>query len=314
MVKAKPSALSKRNLPQRFIFSIQKYWVLYLMLLPMLLFFVIFHYVPMGGIVVAFQNYRPARGIMGSDWVGLQHFRDFFGSPFFGRIFRNTLHINLWLLLFGFPANIIFALFLNEVGSKIFKKWVQTATFMPHFISVVVAASITRMFVARFGIINDIRAFFGLDRIVFLMEAGYFQPIFVISGIWQSLGFGSIIYIAALASISVELYDAAIVDGAGRLRRIWHVSIPGIMPTIIIMLILAIGGMASLGPERILLLYNAAIYERADVISTFVFRLGIADGRTSFGAAVGLFNSVINFVLLIAADRIAKMAGQTGLF
>jgi len=280
----------------------------------MLLFFIIFRYVPMGGIVIAFQNFRPARGIMGSDFVGLQNFQDFFGSVFFGRIVRNTLSISFLFLIFGFPASIIFALFLNELTSKRFKKAVQTATYMPYFISVVVAAGITRMFVGRSGIINDVRSLFGLERIVFLAQPQYFRPIFVISGIWQGLGWGSIIYIAALAAVSVELYDAALVDGAGRLRRIWHVSIPGIMPTIVIMLILAIGGLMSVGAERILLLYNPGIYSTADVISTFVFRLGIQEARFGYAAAVGLFNSVINFILLLGADRFAKYVGQAGLF
>ena len=287
---------------------------MYLMFLPMFLFYVIFRYIPMGGIVIAFQNYRPALGIMNSSWVGFQNFSDFFGSVFFGRIVRNTLSINIMFLAFGFPAAIIFALFLNELTSRRFKKAVQTATYMPYFISVVVAAGITRLFVRHSGIINDVRALFGMERIVFLAQPQYFRPIFVISGIWQTLGWNSIIFIAALAAVSVELYDAALVDGAGRLRRIWHVSIPGIMPTIIIMLILNIGGLMSLGAERILLLYNPGIYSTADVISTFVFRLGIEQARFGYAAAVGLFNSVINFILLITADRIAKLAGQTGLF
>jgi len=251
---------------------------------------------------------------MDSPFVGLQRFRDFFGSVFFGRVLRNTLLISFWGLVWGFPAAIIFALLLNELVSKKLKKAVQTATYMPHFISVVVAVGITRMFITSDGIINDVRAMFGLDRIIFLNHPEYFRSIFVASGIWQGLGFSSIIYIAALAGVSTELYDAALVDGANRFRKIWHVSIPGIMPTISIMLILAIGGMLSVGAERILLLYNPGIYETADVISTFVFRRGIAEGRHGFAAAVGMFNSVINFVLLLSADRISKMMGQRGLF
>ena len=246
----------KKSMRSKFVFAIKRYWILYLMLAPMILFFVIFRYAPMGGLVIAFQNYRPALGIMNSPFVGLQHFRDFFGSVFFGRVLRNTIMINFWGLLFGFPAAIIFALMLNELISKRLKKAVQTVTYMPHFISVVVAATITRMFVMNNGIINDVRILFGLERIAFLNFPEFFQPIFVISGIWQGLGWSSIIYIAALAGVSSELYDAALVDGASRLRRMWHVSIPGIMPTISIMLILQIGGMLSLGPDRILLLYK----------------------------------------------------------
>jgi len=304
----------KRSVFYRFQLAIKRHWVLYLMLLPMLTIILIFSYGPMGGLVIAFQNYRPALGIMNSPFVGLQHFRDFFGSVFFGRVVRNTLLISFWGLVWGFPAAIIFALLLNELVSKRLKKAVQTATYMPHFISVVVAVGITRMFINHSGIINDIRYFFGLERIVFLNHPEYFRTIFVASGIWQGLGFNSIIYVAALAGVSTELYDAALVDGANRFRKIWHVSIPGIMPTISIMLILAIGGMLSVGAERILLLYNPGIYETADVISTFVFRRGIAEGRHGFAAAVGMFNSVINFVLLLSADRISKMMGQRGLF
>jgi len=304
----------KRNVFYRFQLAIKKHWVLYLMFMPMLAFFLVFRYAPMGGLVIAFQNYRPALGIRESPFVGLQHFRDFFGSIFFMRVLRNTFLLSFWELVFRFPAAIIFALLLNELVSKRLKKAVQTVTYMPHFISVVVAVGITVLFVERTGIINDIRAVFGLDRIVFLNYYRYFRPIFVTSVIWQGLGWSSIIYIAALAGVSTELYDAALVDGAGRFRKIWHVSLPGIMPTISIMLILAIGGMLSVGAERVMLLYNPGIYETADVIQTFVFRRGIEDGRHGFAAAVGMFNSVINFVLLLSADRISKMLGQRGLF
>ena len=304
----------KRNVFYRFQLAIKKHWVLYLMFMPMLAFFIVFRYAPMGGLVIAFQNYRPALGIMESPFVGFQHFQDFFGSVFFRRVLRNTFLISFWEIVFRFPAAIIFALLLNELVSRRLKKAVQTVTYMPHFISVVVAVGITIMFVERAGIINDIRALFGLERIIFLNHPRYFRSIFVTSVIWQGLGWHSIIYIAALAGVSTELYDAALVDGAGRFRKIWHVSLPGIMPTISIMLILAIGGMLSVGAERILLLYNPGIYETADVISTFVFRRGIEEGRHGFAAAVGMFNSVINFVLLLSADRISKMLGQRGLF
>lgn len=313
-VKSNYIPMYKRSIFTRIAHNMRRYWILYLMFLPMLTYFLIFAYAPMGGLVIAFQNYRPALGIRESPFVGFQHFQDFFNSVFFTRVVRNTLLINLWSLVFGFPAAILFALLLNELISKRLKKAVQTATYMPHFISVVVAASITHMFVANAGIINDIRVFFGFERIIFLNYPQYFRSIFVISGIWQGLGWSSIIYIAALSGVSSELYDAAMVDGASRWRKIWHVSLPGIMPTIMIMLILNIGGMMALGPERIMLLYNPGIYETSDVISTFVFRRGIAEGRHGFAAAVGMFNSIINFILLLSADRIAKRFGQRGLF
>ena len=284
------------------------------MALPMLTIIAIFSYGPMGGVIIAFQNYRPALGIRESEFIGFQHFRDFFNSVFFVRTLRNTVLINFWSLVWGFPASVMFALFLNELVSKRFKKAVQTASYMPFFISVVVVTGITRMFVSNGGIINDIRVFFGLERVIFLNYPQYWRTLFITSGIWQNLGWSSIIYIAALSGVSTELYDAALVDGANRFRKMWHVSIPGIMPTISIMLILNIGSMLSLGPDRILLLYNPGIYETADVISTFVFRRGIVENRHGFAAAVGLFNSGVNFVLLLSADRICKMMGQRGLF
>ena len=217
-------------------------------------------------------------------------------------------------LIFGFPAPILLALLLNEVKQARFKKTVQTITYVPHFISLVVICSMVRDFCATRGLFNEILGLFGGSGVNWLTQPAWFYPIYIISGIWQNVGWDSIIYMAAFAGIDAELYEAATVDGASRLRRIWHVTLPGIAPTITILLILRIGSLMSVGYEKIILLYNPTIYETADVISTYVYRRGLIDGEYSFATAVGLMNSVINFILLIAADRFSKRIGQRGLF
>ena len=302
------------SLAQRFQLAIRKYWLLYLLLLPIIVYYIIFHYLPMFGIVIAFQNFRPARGFLASEWVGLKHFRAFFQSEFAFRTIRNTLAISIRGLIFGFPAPILLALMLNEVRNKFFMKTVQTITYMPHFISTVVICSIVLNLVSTKGLINEILAVFGAGPIKYASDPDCFYPTYIISGIWQHMGWDSIIDLAALAGIDMELYEAATVDGAGRFKRIWHITLPGILPTISILLILNLGGLMSVGYEKIILMYNPAIYEKADVISTYVYRRGMEKGEYSFAAAVGLFNSVVNFILLILSDRISKKLGQSGLF
>ena len=296
------------------VWALKRYWILYMLLFPVLLFYVIFHYLPMFGIVIAFQNYRPFRGVMGSDWVGLLHFRAFFNSIFAWRVIRNTLSISILDLIFGFPAPIILALMLNELRSHKFKRTVQTISYMPFFISTVVLVSMIFTFVATRGPINEVLSFLGLPPLRFASDPNMFYPVFITSGIWQNIGWNSIIFLAALTAVDPQLVEAATMDGAGRFRRIWHITLPAIMPTITIILILRIGSLMFVGAERVFLMYNPAIYERADVIGTFVLRRGIMDGNMSFAAAVGLFNSVVNFILLITADRICKKLGQSGLF
>ena len=291
-----------------------KYKHIYIILLPTILFYLVFCYAPMFGTIIAFQRFSITKGILGSRFVGLQNFVDFLSNYKFWQLIKNTLSINILGLIFGFPAPIIFALLLNELKNEKFKKTVQTITYIPHFISVVVISSLILTFLSTDGLINSIMGIFGKESIAFMTEPKYFYGIYVASTIWQELGWESIIYIAALSSIDVGLYEAAKIDGAGRFKQVLHVSIPGLMPTIIILLIMRIGQMLSLGYEKIMLLYNPSIYETADVISTYVYRRGLLNGEYSYSSAVGLFNSVINFILLISANSISKKASGTGLW
>jgi putative aldouronate transport system permease protein len=287
---------------------------LYLMILPVLLFYFIFHYKPMYGAIIAFKDFSPIKGILGSPWVGLKHFYDFFDSYYFWRIVKNTMVISISSLIFGFPAPIIFALLINELRSKIFSRTVQTITYMPHFISLVVVCGLIREFTTDTGFINYLVGLFGGDRVTMLNKPELFVPIYVTSGIWQEIGFGSIIYIASIAGIDQQLYEAATIDGAGRWRQIWNVTLPGIMHTIVILLILRIGSIMNVGFEKIILLYNPVTYETSDVISTFVYRRGLLEFSFSLSAAVGLFNSVINGFLLIGANWFGKKFNETSLW
>ncbi len=307
---SKQHAFSWRNVKRDVI----KNRYVYLMAIPVIAFFIIFCYVPMYGVLMAFQNYKPQYGIWGSEWVGLKNFADFFGSYYAGRLIRNTFLISFYDLIFSFPAPIIFALLLNEVKANKFKRTVQTITYMPYFISLVVVASIIVEFTSSRGFIVDILSLFGFEKKSLLGEAQYFRTIFVASNIWQSLGFNSIIYLAALSGVDQELYEAATLDGAGRWKKMWHVTLPGIMSTVIIMLILRIGGMMNVGYEKIILLYNPATYETADVISSFVYRKGLQEMNYGYSTAVGLFNSVINFVLLVGTNALSKKFSETSLW
>jgi putative aldouronate transport system permease protein len=276
----------------------------YLMLAPVLLYYLVFHYIPMYGTVIAFQDFNPVKGVFGSKWVGLENFQAFFSSVYFTRLIFNTIAINVLDLVFGFPAPIILALLINELRWNPFKRLVQTITYLPHFISVIVVVGMLFDFLARDGLVNQLLA--SPDPTAWMQSADWFRQIYVGSGIWQQVGWGSIVYLAAIATIDPQLYDAAKVDGANRFRQMWHVTLPGIMATIVILLILRMGSLMSVGYEKIILMYNPLTYETADVISTYVFRRGILQADFSFSAAVGLFNSVINFALLIAANRISR--------
>ena len=293
--------------------TFRMYWMLYVMLAPVVLYYIIFCYLPMFGIVIAFKDYRPSRGILASQWVGFRHFTTYFNSIYFWRNVRNTLSINGLGLLFGFPAPILLALLLNEAGNQRFKKTVQTITYMPHFISTVIVVSITMNFVSTQGLINEVLGFMNLPPIRYSSDTSVFYPTYIISGIWQNIGWDSIIYLAALSGIDPQLYEAATIDGAGRFQRIWHITLPGIASTISIMLILRIGSIMSVGIEKIILMYSPGLYEVADVISTYVYRRGLQEGQMSFASAVGLFNSVINFIFVLSADRLCKKLGQSGL-
>ncbi|MDP4181020.1 MAG: ABC transporter permease subunit [Bacillota bacterium] len=284
------------------------------MVLPVVLYYIIFHYVPMLGIVIAFQDFTPGKGIFGSNFVGIKNFIDFFSDPSFIRVLKNTAVISISTLVIGFPAPIILALLLNELKNKYFARTIQTITYMPHFISLVVICGMIREFTLDTGVINQILGFFGWEPVTMLNKPELFTPIYVLSSIWQEIGWGSIIYLAALAGVDQEQYEAARLDGAGRLKQIFHVTLPAIMPTIIILLILNIGKAFSIGYEKIILLYNPGIYETSDVISTLVFRKGLEELNWSFSAAVGLFNSVINFALLITANWISRKTNETSLW
>jgi len=295
--------------------DISKYKSLYLLIIPVVIWYILFEYKPMYGVVIAFQDYRPRRGISGSEWVGLKHFKDFVTSFYFGRTVKNTLIISFANIIFGFPAPIIFALLLNEIKNIKFKKLVQTISYMPHFISMVVLTSMIRVFVSNNGFITGIlNVLFDVPKKSLLTMQEYFVPIHVLSGIWQGLGWGAIIYIAALANVDQELYDAASIDGANRWKQTIHVTIPSIMPTIIIMLLLRLGGIMSVGYEKIILLYNEGIYEVSDVISTYVYRKGLQEFQYSFSAAVNLFNTVINFTLIMIFNKVSKKLSDISLW
>jgi len=285
---------------------------IYLMLSPVLLYYLVFHYGPMYGAVIAFEDFNPVKGVFGSKWVGLQNFQDFFSSVYFSRLIFNTIAINILDIVFGFPAPIILAILINELQWNPFKRIVQTVTYLPHFISVVVVVGMLFDFFARDGLVNQLIA--TSDPVAFMQSPEWFRQLFVGSGIWQHVGWGSIVYLAAIATIDPQLYDAAKVDGADRFRQIWHITIPGILPTIVILLILRMGSMMTVGYEKIILMYNPLTYETADVISTYVFRRGILQADFSFSAAVGLFNSVINFALLIGANRLSRRLTEHSLW
>lgn len=284
------------------------------MAIPVFLWYFIFCYIPMFGISISFFDYNIARGFSGSPFVGLKHFKDFLTGFYAWRTIRNTLCISVMNLVFGFPAPIIIALLLNEVRCDPFKRTVQTISYLPHFISVVVVCGMLVDFAAKDGLFNDIVAALGGERTSFFLDPKYFRRLYVGSGIWQSAGWGAIIYLAALAGIDTQLYEAATLDGANRFQSLIHVTLPGIAQTIIVMLILNMGRLMSQGAEKVILLYNEGTYETADIISSFVYRRGIVESNYSYSAAVGLFNSVINLILLTATNSLSKKISGDGLW
>nr|WP_235817446.1 MULTISPECIES: ABC transporter permease subunit [Gracilibacillus] len=295
--------------------GIAKRYDLYLMLLLPLTWYIVFQYVPMYGLQIAFKDFNPAFGFLGSEWVGLEHFIRFFDSYYFGRIIWNTISISLLSLLFAFPIPIMLALLVNEISSNKLKKVVQNVTYVPHFISVVVIVGMLNLFLdPNGGFINTILNSLGIEPIAFMERPEWFKSVLISSGIWQSAGWQSIIYIAALSGIDPQLYEAAKIDGASRLQRILHVSLPGLLPVIVILLILDIGNFMNVGFEKILLMQNNLNMEASDVIQTFVYRSGILNGNYSYSAAIGLFNSIINFALLILINHVAKKKAETSLW
>lgn len=303
-----------KNFGSSFALDIKKNPGLYVLMIPVLAFFIIFAYVPMGGLIMAFENYTPKGGFLHSEFVGFKHFIDFFGSVFFGRLVFNTLAISVLNLLIGFPVPIIFALLLNEVGNKGFKKSLQTVSYLPYFISLVIVCGLIADFTASDGPITSLIVALGGEQINYLGQPEHFRTIYIASDLWQNVGFNSIIYLAALAGIDQELYEAAGLDGAGRWKQTLHVTLPGIASTIIILLILRMGSMFAVGYEKIILLYSTNTLETADVISTYVYRKGLQEANYSYGAAVGLFNSVINTILLVVSNKISSKYSDTSLF
>lgn len=279
------------------------------------LYYVVFHYVPMFGIILAFKDYSIPKGIFGSDWVGFRWFDQFFHSFYFWRLIRNTLLINFYGLIFGFPVPILFALFLNEMKIIPLKRVVQTVSYLPYFISLVIVVGLLVNFLSpNSGLVNVVIKNLGGEPVNFMGSQKWFRPLYIGSNIWQQFGFGSIIYLAAIAGINAELYDAAEVDGCSRVQKIRFITLPGIAPTIIILLILRLGTLLSVGFAKILLMYQPSTYEVADVISTYVYRRGIISGEYSFAAAVGLFGNVINLVFLISFNWLARKYSETSLW
>ncbi|WP_282940661.1 ABC transporter permease subunit [Paenibacillus sp. RC67] len=288
---------------------------LYLLFLPVLIFFIVFEYVPMYGVQIAFKDFIATKGIWGSPWVGFKHFERFFSSFYFWRIIKNTLGIGLYQLLVGFPVPILLALMINEVRSSLYRRFIQTVTYAPHFLSTVVAVGMIMMFLApESGMINILIQWFGGEPISFLTEPAWFKTVYVLSGVWQQMGWSSIIYLAALSGIDPQLHEAARMDGASRLQRIWHINLPGILPTVVILLILNVGSILGVGFEKVFLMQNSLNMSASDVISTNVYRSGILGAEFSYSAAVGLFNSVVNFVLLLSVNRIARKVSETSLW
>jgi len=295
--------------------KINKSKYLYIMLIPMLTYYTLFHYIPMYGAQIAFRDYLPSLGVWGSRWVGLTYFKQFFNSVYFGRLIRNTLMINLYDLLVGFSFTVVLALLINEVTCRRFKRFVQTVLYLPHFISIVVLAGlVVSMLSPSTGIVNIIIKQLGGEPIKFMQEKSWYRTIFVFSGIWQDAGWGTIIYLAALANIDINLYEAAIADGASKFKRMLYITIPCIIPTIIVMLILRMGNIFTVGFEKTMLLYNELTYETADVITTYVYRRGILGAEYSFSTAVGLFNSVLNFITISIFNAISRKVNGIGIW
>lgn len=307
-------ALNKRPTWRAYL---AKYWILYALLVPVFVYFIVFKYVPMYGVIIAWKRYNPSMGIWGSRWVGWRHFESFFGSVYFWRILRNTLLLNFYNLLFGFPIPIIFALMLNELRSVPFKRTVQTISYLPHFISTVVVVGMVYDFLNpdRGVITYLLNQVLGLEPRVWLNQPGAFRPIYVTSEIWQRMGWSAIIYIAALSAIDPELYEAATIDGAGTLRKMWSITLAGILPTIVIMFILRIGQLLNIGLEKVILLYNPLTYETGDVIASFVYRRGFQERpNQSFATAVDLFNQGVNLIFLVGANVFSRRLTATSLW
>ena len=306
--------MSLSQLSARIVKDFRKNKMVYLMAVPMVVFLVLFRYLPMLGIAIAFQDFKYRVGFFGSKWVGLKHFQSFVNGYYFGRVVSNTLIISLLDLLFVFPMPILLALLINEMKGQRFKRLVQTVSYMPHFISIIVFSGMIIEFCSLDGLISKIISIFGGERVNLLMKPEAFRGVYTASSIWKETGWGAIIYLAAVTRVDPQLYEAAEMDGATRLGKLWHITLPGILPTVIMMLILKMGNMMNVGFERIILLYNDVTMETADVISTYVYRKGLIDMNYSFSTAVDFFNSIINFSLVLLTNAISRRVGETSLW
>lgn len=294
--------------------DIRRHYRVYLLMMPVIVYYIIFYYKPMYGALIAFKDYDPVLGVMKSPWVGLEYFKRFFASPDCYRVIKNTLVISINSIIWGFPAPIILAILMNEVKNKRFQSVAQTVSYMPHFISMVVVCGLIKTFVSSGGVILQIYTMLGGKNVGMLNRSEMFVPIYILSNIWQGCGWDSIIYLAAISGISMDLYEAATIDGAGRWKKMIHVTLPGIMPTVVTMLILKLGSIMSVGYEKIILLYNPLIYETSDVIGSFTYRIGIGGQQWSYSSALGLFNSVINMIIVILANRVSAKITETSLW
>ncbi|QUI22239.1 sugar ABC transporter permease [Vallitalea pronyensis] len=300
---------------KKIIRQLKKDYQLWLLALPVIIYFIVFHYLPMYGIQIAFKDFIAMKGITGSPWVGFQHFERFITSYQFKRLILNTLGISFYQLAVGFPAPIILALMLNQTKNLKFKKFVQTVTYAPHFISVVVMAGMIILFLSpTSGVINHLIGGLGFDKVNFMANPGYFKTIYVFSGIWQNAGWGAIIYLAALSAISPSLYEAARIDGANKWHLIRYIDIPSIMPTAVILLIMNVGRIMNVGFQKTFLLQNDLNLASSEIISTYIYKVGLLDAQYSYSAAIGLFNTIINILLLVSVNRISKKVTETSLW
>ena len=306
---------AKKSLGKRISTEVKRHWQLYVMLILPVTYLIIFAYLPMGGAIIAFKDYSIRGGIWGSDWVGLKHFKNFFTTPDFKVLMRNTLALSLYSLVISFPMPILLALAINEMRGRHYKKVVQMVTYLPYFISTVVLVGIMQnIFSIRTGLVNNIITALGGTAVDFMGKPELFRSLYVWSGVWQGMGYSAVIYIAALASVDTSQVEAAIIDGAGRFARVWNVDIPAIMPTIVIQLILAVGSIMSLGFEKVYLMQNPVNMQFSEIISTFVYKRGLINFQYSYATAVGLFNSVCNLVLIVLANMFSKKVNETSLW
>ena len=298
-----------------FLKKIVSKWQLYAMILPAFLFIIIFCYVPMYGVLISFKNFNASLGIMRSPWVGFKYFETFFTSPMFGTTLINTLKISIYTLIFGFPIPIIFALLLNKIRNLHMKKFMQTVSYAPYFISTVVLVSMLNLFLApNTGLINDVLGFFRIQPINFMIRSEWFRTVYVVSGIWQTMGWNAIIYLAALSGVSPDLYEASIVDGASKLKQILYIDIPSIVPTIVIMLILNAGSMLSVGYEKAFLMQQGMNLPASEIISTYVYKVGLMSAQYSYATAIGVFNSIVNFTLIVAVNFVSRKTSNNNLW